>query len=92
MLGEAVNISPYQSNAFKNLGVVFQGLGKYERAVVCFHAATKANAADARSLMHLQKLVKEHPELYKTIPTLESILDGCQSAVAYVREHRPDVQ
>ena len=92
VLEEAVNISPYQSNAFKNLGVAFQGLGKYERAVECFHAATKANAADARSLRYLEDLVKEHPELYKTIPTLESILDGCRSAVAYVREHRPDVQ
>jgi len=92
VLEEAVNISPHQSNAFKNLGVAFQGLGKYERAVECFHAATKANAADGRSLGLLEELVKEHPELYKTIPTLESILDGCRSAVAYVREHRPDVQ
>ncbi len=92
VLEEAINISPYQSNAFKNLGLAYQGLGNYEKAVECFYAATKANAADGRSIRHLEELVKEHPELYKTIPTLESILDGCQRAVAYVREHRPDTQ
>jgi tetratricopeptide (TPR) repeat protein len=87
-LEEAVRIEPRRSNAFKNRGLALQGLGKYEKAVEQFVEATRAYAADGRSLRYLEELLNEHPELYDTVPSIEWMLGECRRAVAQARAAR----
>lgn len=60
---KATQIEPNRANAFKNLGISLEGLGDYTEAARCFLWATRVDAADPRSLKHLETLVANHPEL-----------------------------
>ena len=79
----AIHINPNRANGFKNLALALQGQGRHREAARSFVDATQANAADARSLGHLDALLKDHPELQlEFAPELEC----CRKAVALVAE------
>jgi len=90
-LEAAITIDPKRANAFKNLGLALQHQGKNGEAADCFVLATQANAADSRSLKHLEKLVAKHPELLLVVPGLAGKLEACLRAVAYAASRQPDV-
>jgi len=60
---KAIEIDPSRPNAHKNLGIAFQGQGRFHEAARCFITATRVNASDRRSLVLLTKLLADHPEL-----------------------------
>jgi len=86
----AVKTDPTRSNAYKNLGLCFQGLCEYTKALKCFIAAIKADAADSRPLNHLKDLLREHPELNGDFPGLEENLNSCEKVVELARKMQPD--
>ncbi len=90
-LEEAIRIGPLRSNAYKNLGLSFVGMGMNGQAAEQFMAATRIYAGDGRSLRHLEELLKDHPELYKSIPGMARRLDDCRKAVAAAIAGRPQV-
>lgn len=79
----ALAITAKLPNAFKNLGLSLAGQGQYGDAAKCFIAATQANAGDPRSMLHLEQLLAEHPELEFEFG---EALRSCKIAVAGVRE------
>ena len=89
-LKQAITLCPEYYNAYKNLGICHQGLGRYIDAVEQFIVSTHKNAADCRSLGHLESLIAEHPELYDKIPGLESKIKICMDAVAHAKSMIPD--
>ena len=82
----ATSIDPRRPNAFKNLGLALQGQQRWEEAARCFVQATQVEAADPRSLRHLEELLRAHPEL-----DFQKELKLCRSAVAHAWEKRAAV-
>lgn len=78
---KAIVIDPTRHNAHKNLGIALAGLGDNAEAAKCFYRATKANAADPRSLKLLEELYQEHPELNTDIQGFKDMLDDCRLCV-----------
>jgi tetratricopeptide (TPR) repeat protein len=89
-LHHAVALDATRSNAFKNLGLCYQGLGRFADAAESFMRATRTNATDDRSLVHLKDLVGDHPELYDQVPGLEEGIQMCMAAVEFARAAQPD--
>ncbi len=77
----AIKINPERHNAYKNLGLAFEGKGEYPIAAKCFFKAVMVNAADPRSLAHLEKLIAQHSELLTQMPELSAKLEECREAV-----------
>lgn len=76
---QAIEIDPTRSNAFKNLGLALTGMGQFTEAVRSYFRATKANAADPRSLALLEQLVHDHPDLLNEIDDIQGILEECRN-------------
>jgi len=89
-LRAAIQAAPKMSNAYKNLGLCFQGRGDYARAAKCFVIALKVNASDARPLKHIEELLEGHPEVLCEIPDLPGQIEMCRKAVESARKAQPD--
>lgn len=89
-LEQAIVLSPARCNAYKNLGLCYQGLGRLVEAVEQFLRATHLNAADERSMNHLASLVSDNPELFVLVPELEDKINTCIDAVAHAKSMMPD--
>jgi tetratricopeptide (TPR) repeat protein len=59
----AIEINPELHYAYKNLGIALQGQGDVVGAAWVWVDATKANRADPRAFLLLEKLVQDHPNL-----------------------------
>jgi len=92
LLREAIQVDPEQPNAYKNLGLCLWGLERHVEAALCFIDATRVNAADARSLNHLEDLSGEHPEIACSIPDFDTLLTACRAAVAEAARHWQDLE
>jgi len=68
-LDTAVAADPGRPNAYENLGLAHSLLGDFARAAECFVVTTQVNAADPRSVRHLEELVEAHPGLLARFPT-----------------------
>lgn len=79
----AIGIDPQRPNAFKNLGIALQGQHRPADAARCFVQATRADAADARSLKLLETMLAQHPDL-----GFEMELAACRNAVRTAAERR----
>jgi tetratricopeptide (TPR) repeat protein len=79
----AITIDSGPSNAHKNLGLALVGLERFSEAAEAFIRATQANAADPRSLAHLETLLAEHPEIDFEFA---NHLTACREAVRIARE------
>jgi tetratricopeptide (TPR) repeat protein len=77
----AIAINPDRHNAYKNLGLALQGLGKHREAAMCLVTATQKNANDPRATEHLLRLLEIHPELNEEFA---SHLALCQRTIRYV--------
>ena len=89
-LNRAITLDPTRSNAFKNLGLCYQGLERFPDAVEMFIEATRANATDGRSLVHLDALIESYPALYEQVPELDVKVKMCRDAVDSARSMQPD--
>lgn len=78
----AQDIDPKMPNAYKNLGICVQRLGRYVEAARCFIAGIHAYPMDDRSLEHLEELLSAHPEIKEDDPTIEDELKRCRAEVA----------
>lgn len=78
---KAIEIDPTRQNAYKNLGLALTGLGQFVEAAKNYIKATKANAADPRSLTLLEELYRSRPELADDFEGFESALDDCRYCV-----------
>jgi tetratricopeptide (TPR) repeat protein len=74
----AIAIDPDRHNAYKNVGIAQQGLGRFREAAKCFIVATQANASDPRSAKLLADLLRERPELR---PEFGAEAECCNQAV-----------
>jgi tetratricopeptide (TPR) repeat protein len=86
---KAIEIDPNRPNGFKNLGLALLGQGDLNGAATCFVTATQVNAADPRSLRHLEELVKEHPELGFEF---QDKIESCRKAVEAVSKKAEDLK
>ena len=86
----AQDINPSWANAYKNMGLAFQGLGKHSKAAEYFITATKTSPSDPRSLGHLQELVQAHPEIVADIPDIYDQIEMCEKLVAVIYGSQPD--
>ncbi|MFC1799889.1 tetratricopeptide repeat protein [Candidatus Eisenbacteria bacterium] len=91
-LKAAIDIYSDRSNAFKNLGLCYRGQERFAEAAEMFVAATRANAADARSLAHLEELIEATPELLESVPGISESLENCRAAVKKARAMAPDFE
>ena len=92
ILRTAIEINPQRPNGHKNLGLCLVGLDHHREAAKCFVEATRAQAADGRSLRHLEELVQDHPELLEDVPGLEQELTNCRGAVKLARSQQHDLE
>ena len=91
-LEKALQIDPTRANAYKNLALSHQGTGNLKRAAELFVDATRSNAADPRSLRHLESLIEANPDLLVDVPGLQQDLEGCRYAVEEVRRQMPSLR
>jgi tetratricopeptide (TPR) repeat protein len=89
-LEAAVTVDRGRPNAYKNLGLAHRLLGDFARAAECFVVATQVNAADPRSVRHLEELVEAHPGLLAEVPDLRERVAACRSAVERAASEQPD--
>ena len=74
----AVNLESF--NAYKNLGLALEGLGRYVEAVRCYIRACKIYPQDPRALKHLEILVASHPEVCRDMPDLIEEIESYRHA------------
>jgi tetratricopeptide (TPR) repeat protein len=79
----AIAINPGRHNAYKNLGIALQGLGKHREAAQCLVVATQKNANDPRATDHLRQLLEVKPELSGEFA---GPLELCQRTIRYVAD------
>ena len=91
-LRHAIKIDPDYSNAHKNLGLAMEAKGQFAEAASFYVSATQANAADPRSLAHLESLMLSHPEVRLELPGLTDQLEACREAVKMALSHQPDFE
>jgi len=89
-LRHAVKISPHRPNAYKNIGMACEGLGRYAEATGCYVTATQVDASDGRSAGLLEALLDAHPELIEDDPELDRRMEACREAVRIAAESHPD--
>lgn len=90
LLRSAIAIDPSRPNAFKNLALALVGQQQHAAATEYFLRATQTNAADPRSLNHLEELIAAHPELLLAVPDLQTKLEACRVAVHNAAAAQPD--
>lgn len=88
-LKRAKEVVPYLPNAYKNLALSYQALGDFINAAKLFIQATQVDAADPRSLYHLEELLDKNPGLEVEIPDLRERLLMCRAAVEASRPGSP---
>ena len=59
----AIDINGEQHNAYKNLGLAYEGLDRFEEAAISFISAARLAPGDKRAWLHLQKILEKHPDL-----------------------------
>ena len=90
-LERAISIEPELANAYKNLGLACEGLGRFEGAVECYITATQVEPYDARSMVHVENLLSRHPELFVRVPYLQRRLEWCREVVEIAQSELPEV-
>ena len=88
----AITIDPTRANAFKNLGLCFEGQKKSGEAARMYIAAVHADAADPRALRHLTELAERHPEIVEEVPNIWHEISKCREAVEYAARCRWEKQ
>jgi tetratricopeptide (TPR) repeat protein len=85
----AIKLDATRSNAYKNLGLCHQGLGRYGEAATAWIQALHTDASDPRPLELLEKLFVHQSEvLERDIPDIRRKLDACRHALATAKTGR----
>jgi tetratricopeptide (TPR) repeat protein len=77
----AIEIDSQRANAFKNLGISLAGQNDLIGAAWAWIEAIKANPKDARSLILLEQLIADHPEIAPRLPGNWQEVEACQKLV-----------
>ena len=80
----AIRIDGRRHNAYKNLGVALEGLGRNVDAAKAYLTAGKLNPRDPRALDHLEALVVSHPAITGKIPDIHLQIGNCRQAAQVV--------
>lgn len=72
----AIEIDAERHNAFKNLGLACEGLGRPADAADCFIGASLRNMTDKRAWLHLQQLLANNPDLLSQRADLAEHIEG----------------
>lgn len=72
----AIGIDGARHNAYKNLGLAFEALGRPVDACVSFLDAASRNAVDKRPWLHLQQILSKTPDLLAWSPDLMERVNG----------------
>lgn len=75
----AIEVAPDRYNAHKNLGVALEGQGRWVEAAESYLKSATSRNRDVRPLMHLDRLVEEHPEVHETLPELADQMEVCRT-------------
>lgn len=66
----AIGIDPGAHNAYKNLGLALAGQGQYAEAARQFMKAFEICPGDTRSFVHLEDMLRAHPEAAAEVPDI----------------------
>lgn len=81
----AVAIDPARHNAFKNLAIAEEALGRFAEAARHYLEAIDLEPADPRALDRLERLLQQHPEIAPQIEGLDARLAACRAEVEQAR-------
>lgn len=85
----AIKMDATRSNAYKNLGLCHQGLGRYGEAAAAWIKALHTDASDPRPLELLDKLlVHQAAVLEQEIPDIRRQVEACRHALATAKTGR----
>ena len=77
----AVDVEGHRHNAHKNLGLVYQGQGRWLDAALSFLTAYELNSRDPRAWHHLEQVLAARPVLLKQSESLRAGVDAMQKAI-----------
>ncbi|MCD4812229.1 tetratricopeptide repeat protein [bacterium] len=78
----AIRTDPSRANAYKNLGISQEGLGKVAEAARAWIKATHVDISDARAFQLLEKLMeKNSATVTLDIPDIAAQIDSCRKAM-----------
>jgi tetratricopeptide (TPR) repeat protein len=66
----AIGIDPEAHNAYKNLGLALAGQGRLAEAARQFMRAFELCPQDVRALVHLEDMLRAHPETAREVPEI----------------------
>ena len=75
---KAIRIDAGRHNAHKNLGLALEGLGRYADAAASYITAAENCQVDPRAFLHLEALLRSHPEIEKEIQDLRIRIGACR--------------
>lgn len=78
----AIAVDDARHNAYKNLGLAYEALGRPVEAGFCFINAASRNAADKRTWLHLQQLLSNYPDLLAQSQDLAELTEGLREFYA----------
>ncbi len=82
----AVSIDPERPNAWKNLGIALEGLGRWSAAASSYLEATEVCPEDTRSLHLLERLIDSRPQAADGVPDYGSRIVACRKAAEMAGE------
>jgi tetratricopeptide (TPR) repeat protein len=77
----AVDVDVHRHNAHKNLGLVYQGQGRWLDAALSFLTAYELNPRDPRAWHHLEQVLAARPVLLKQSGSLRAGVEAMQKAI-----------
>ena len=78
----AIEVDVHRHNAHKNLGLVYQGQGRWLDAALSLLTAYELNPRDPRAWHYLEQMLAARPALLKQSPSLRAGVDAIQQAMA----------
>jgi tetratricopeptide (TPR) repeat protein len=78
----AIDVDVHRHNAHKNLGLVYQGQGRWLDAALSFLTAYQLTPQDPRAWHHLEQILAARPALLTQSEALRSGVDAIKQAMA----------
>ncbi len=78
----AIEVDGHRHNAHKNLGLAYQGQGRWLDAALSLLTAYELNPQDPRAWHHLEQLLEARPTLLSQSESLRSGVEGMKKAIA----------
>ena len=78
----AVDVEGHRHNAHKNLGLVYQGQGRWLDAALSFLTAYELNPRDPRAWHHLEQVLAARPAPLKQSESLRAGVEAMQKAIS----------